>query len=135
MSLKDRILAADDIGFEDVDVPEWGEKVRVRGLSGTQRDAYEARSLALKRAQGDNVDVELKLQDFRSRMLVHCLHDPDDDSLIFSLDDAASLGGKSGAVIDRLFDIARNLSGMGNESKGEAAENLEPGLNVGSTSG
>jgi hypothetical protein len=39
---RDAILQAPDLQGEDVAVPEWGGTVRVRGLSGAQRDAYEA---------------------------------------------------------------------------------------------
>ncbi len=39
---KDDILGADDLATEDVEVPEWGGCVRVRALTGTERDAFEA---------------------------------------------------------------------------------------------
>ena len=39
---KKAILAAQDIPTEPVAVPEWGGEVLVRGLSGADRDAFEA---------------------------------------------------------------------------------------------
>ena len=37
---RDAILQREDIKTEDVEVPEWGGTVRVRGMSGVQRDAF-----------------------------------------------------------------------------------------------
>jgi len=39
---KDAILAAEDAVFEDVHVSEWGGTVRVKALSGLERDRFEA---------------------------------------------------------------------------------------------
>jgi len=39
---KEQILRADDLKTEEVDVPEWGGSVRVRVLTGTERDAFES---------------------------------------------------------------------------------------------
>ena len=39
---KDQILSADDIQSQRVPVPEWGGEVMVRGLTGSQRDQWEA---------------------------------------------------------------------------------------------
>lgn len=117
-SLRDQILAADDLPETDETVPEWGGLVvRVRGLSGTDRDAYEARAVALKN-QGQ--DVELRLQDFRTKLVVKCLFDPETDERLFSDKDVPKLGKKSGAVIERLYGIAQRLSGMTKEAKEEA---------------
>ena len=49
---KEQMLAADDIKSERVEVPEWGGDVMVRGLTGTQRDAWEA-SMSVRRRQDD----------------------------------------------------------------------------------
>lgn len=121
-SLKDTILAADDLTFEDADVPEWGVKVRVRGMSGAERDAFEAESFKL-RNQGK--DVDLHLQNYRARMLVRCLFDPETGERIFSDRDAGMLGKKSGRTLEHLYVVATQLSGMREESEEEATENLE----------
>lgn len=127
MGLKDQIFAADDLPHEDVEVPEWGVTVRVRGMTGSDRDAYEARAVAVKRG---GQDVELRLQDFRSKLLVKCLYDPDTNERIFTEAEASKLGAKSGQVIERLFEIAGRLSGMADDAV-EAAR----GNSVGGQSG
>lgn len=107
--LKDRIAQADDRPFEDQDVPEWGVKVRVQGLSGTQRDAFEAGIVEIRNS---GRDVQAKLGNFRSKLLVLCLHDPETGERIFGDSDVAILGSKSGLVVQRLFKLAQQLSGM-----------------------
>jgi hypothetical protein len=119
-AIKAQILAADDRPFEDIPVPEWGVKVRVRGLSGTERDAYEAKAVAVR--QGGK-DIELRLADFRSKLVVKCLLDPDTDERIFGDNEVSALGAKSGAVIDRLFDLAHKLSGMDDDAPARAEGN------------
>lgn len=129
--LRDLILNAEDLPHEDVEVPEWGDiLVRVRGLSGTDRDAYEAKAVALKN-QGQ--DVELRLQDFRTKLVVKCLYDPESDERLFSDKDVAKLGKKSGVVIERLYGIAQHLSGMTKEAKEEAKGKSEAVPSDGST--
>ncbi|MGH9247944.1 MAG: hypothetical protein ACRD0W_00265 [Acidimicrobiales bacterium] len=120
--IKDQILAADDLPFEDLKVPEWGVELRVRGLTGTDRDAYEARAVAVRNA---GQDVELRLSDFRSRLVIKCLYDPATDERLFADSEVSALGAKSGVVIERLFKIAQRLSGMDSAALGRAEGNSE----------
>jgi hypothetical protein len=129
-SLKAQILAADDRPFEDVDVEEWGVKIRVRGMTGTERDAYEAR--AVKLSQGGQ-NVEVQLQNFRARLVVKCLLDPETDERIFADNEVDRLGAKAGKVIDRLFDLAQELSGMNEGAVSRAEGNFGIVLSDGST--
>ena len=103
------ILDATDLEYEDVDVPEWGVKVRVRCLDGQGRDAYEASLFALKQA-GDSAQMEAKFGNRRARLLERCLYDPDTDERLPIT--AEQLSRKSGAVLDRLSEVALRLSGM-----------------------
>ena len=49
---RDTILQREDIKTEDVEVPEWGGTVRVRGMSGVERDAFEASLIEQPAANG-----------------------------------------------------------------------------------
>jgi hypothetical protein len=53
---KEQIWAAQDILWEDVPVPEWGGEVRVKGLTGRERDKFESDSLS-KAKKGGQRDV------------------------------------------------------------------------------
>lgn len=129
MSLRDRIIESDDRGFEDVDVPEWDCKVRVRGLTGTDRDRYEAHAVQLREG---GQDIELRLANFRSKLLVLCLYDPDTDERIFGDNDAKVLGSKSAKVIERLHEVAYRLSGMDDKAVVRAEGNSATGPSVSS---
>ena len=130
--LRDQILEADDLPSELVEVPEWKVTVEVRGMTGTDRDAYEAKAVALKRG---GTDIELRLADFRSKLLVKCLFDPESGERVFADNEAQKLGAKSGQVIERLFEVAGRLSGMADSSVEAARGNSVTARSGGSTSG
>lgn len=104
---KDLILAADDIKSERVPVPEWGGEVMVRGLTGAQRDAWEA-SMSVRRGK----QVIPDMRNFRARLVVLCVVD-ETGELVFHDGDVESLAGKSGAALDRIYEVAAKLSGIG----------------------
>lgn len=116
MLSKDQILAADDIPTKLVSVPEWGGDVRMRGLTGTERDQYEA---SLFQQRGEK--RVLRTENARARLVALCLIG-DDGERMFSDAEMKELGRKSGKVLDRLFDEARKLSGLGNDDVEELVE-------------
>ena len=101
-----QILEAEDLGSEVVPVPEWGGSVLVRGLTGRERDLFEA-SIVRMREGG----VSASLENIRARLVSMTVID-EDGCRLFDDRDVRALGEKSGSVLDRLFDVARRLSGM-----------------------
>ncbi|MFD8471881.1 hypothetical protein ACFV2E_07455 [Streptomyces globisporus] len=127
---KDQIAAADDRRWEDVDVPEWGGSVRLLGLSGTERNAYQASLVVL----GPNGSVQkMNLADQTAKLLAKSLVDENFDRL-FTDKDVKSLGAKNGAVLQRLFEVAQRLSGLRKEDVEAAAGNSEAAQSGASTS-
>lgn len=108
---KDQILSADDFASRDVEVPEWGGSLRLRSLSARDRDHFEAQF-----AQSQD------LTNIRSRLVVLAIVD-EEGNRIFSDAEAKALGEKSGLVVDRLFDIVREMNGMDDEALGVAEGN------------
>ncbi len=123
-----QIEAADDRKHEDVHVPEWGGEVRVIGLSGTDRDAYEAEFVDAK-----GKPAVQRLRNVRAKLLVKCLVDEEGNRL-FADNQAKALGAKNGAVVDRLFDVARRLSGIGQDAVAEGKDDSDSEANDSSTS-
>jgi hypothetical protein len=115
---RDAIIDADDRNYDVVECPEWGGKVRVRGLTGAQRDAYEE---SLVTTNGNSRKVNLA--NARAKMCVLAIVDKDGRP-IFSADDVRALGRKSAAPIERIFDAARKLSGMSEEDVEKLTENF-----------
>ncbi|MEU5950323.1 hypothetical protein ABZ793_32935, partial [Micromonospora sp. NPDC047465] len=54
---RDAILAAEDRTYEEVNCPEWGGSVRLRSITGAQRDAYEQ---SLVQQRGGNRQMNLR---------------------------------------------------------------------------
>lgn len=132
---RDGILGAVDIQTEKVHVPEWGDEVIIRGLTGEELDAFQG-SIRQFRPTFDGKGMEpVLIQDnMRAKLLVKCLVDEAGERL-FQDSDASALGAKSGTVIDRLYDIASRLSGLSEEEKAELEGNSEPATeSAGSTS-
>ena len=127
---KEAILAAEDRQTEDVAVPEWGGTVRVRSLSGAERDAYEAHIVQVR---GDG-SKRVNLKNLRGKLVSLSVVD-EDGGRLFSDEDADALGDKSAAALERVFDVARRLSGLSEDDVTELAEGFGPAPSDGSTSG
>lgn len=89
---KAEILAADDKKLIDHEVPEWGGVVKLRVMSGTERDRFEAEFV------GGNKSVDM----VRAKLVAKCLCD-DKGQRLFTEQEIPALGEKSAAVLDRLF--------------------------------
>ncbi|QTD96965.1 phage tail assembly chaperone [Streptomyces cyanogenus] len=117
---RDAILGVNDLLTEKVDVPEWGGEVIVRGLTGEERDAYEASRRQIRNAGTPQQELVILSENMRAGLLVKCLIDENGDRL-FTDQDAGLLGMKNGRTLDRLFDVASRLSGLSDEE----AEQME----------
>lgn len=101
------ILLAHDLKHEDVEVPEWGGTVRVRGLKGVERDEFES-SIVVTNPDG-STRVESKAM--RARLVTLTVVD-DKGVRLFTQDDVNALGQKSASALERVFDVAMRLAGM-----------------------
>lgn len=118
---RDAILGAEDKSFEDVDVPEWGGTVRIAGMSGGDRNAYQASMVVV----GPNGSVQrLNMADQLAKLLSRSIVD-EEGNRVFSDKDLKALSSKDGAVLDRLGDVALRLSGLRKEDVEAKAANFE----------
>jgi hypothetical protein len=114
---REQILNANDLPAEDVEVPEWGGVVRVRALTGAERDAFEA---AIIKVRGKRVDFHLE----NARALLVAMSVVDEDgNRLFSDEDVKALGRKSAAALDRVASVAMRLSGLTQEDLEELTKN------------
>jgi ribosomal protein S21 len=117
---KDQILAAADLPEEVVDVPEWGGKVLIRGMTGAERDAFEE-SVMVTRGNSR----ELNLRNFRAKLVARSIVDPVTKERMFSDNEIAELGKKSARALQRVFEAALRLNGMTAESVEELTKSTE----------
>ena len=126
---KDDILKAADNAPEEVNVPEWGGTVLVRGMTGKERDAFELSLMT----PGRGGRREVNPVNVRAKLVSRCVVD-DDGNRLFTDGDAAELGEKSAAAVNRIYDVAARLSGMAEGEQEELARDFGPGDGAGSSS-
>lgn len=105
---RDAILQARELPRKVVSVPEWGGEVIVRTLSGTEMDEWATQDQS----------KEDRLVNFRSKLVAACLCD-EQGKRILSFSDVQKLGEQSALALDRVYDAAASLNGIG---KSEAIE-------------
>ena len=125
----DEILALDDIIEETLEVPEWGTIIRVRGLTGRERDAYEA-SLLDERGK----KTRTNWHNARAKLVVLSTYNVD-HTRKFSESQIPALAAKSSKALDRVFTKARELSGMTEEDLEELTLGLDDAQSEPSTTG
>ncbi len=122
------ILDLPDLTSEEVEVPEWGFRLRVRSLTGTERDAFEASLL-----QTRGKDREINLRNMRAKLVVQSVRKAD-DSRVFSDAQVEALGRKNAAALQRVFRVAQRLSGLAEDEVEELTRELGEDPSVGSGS-
>lgn len=125
---KSAILATNDLKHEDVHVPQWGGTVRVRTMTGLERDEFRAAI-----SQGDNAG-RTPVGKFSAALLAACIVDESGERL-FSADDMAALQKKSAASLDAPAAVAMRLNGLGGGAVETAVKNSESGQSGDSGSG
>lgn len=118
---KQQILAAQDVLFEDVPVPEWGGAVRIKGMSSRERDDYELASMSDLSGLDPN-DKELlnkmkeRMDNIRARLVAFTAVD-EAGNLLFTEADLEALGRKSAAAMQRCYEAAQRLNGIGEKQQ------------------
>lgn len=127
---KESILAADDLGYQDVSVPEWGGVVRLKEMTAGDRETlsllYQKRDRAIE--NGDEQPPSIQAI-FLSMTVVDA-----DGKRIFSEKDIELLGRKSPRAITRVFDAATKLSVLRPEDVQDQIKNSDPSTNAASPS-
>ena len=113
------ILDTTDLKREYVDVPEWGGTVIIRALTGSERDAYEAEIVG----SDGGTSRKFNLANIRARLVARTVIDESGKRLFLDAD-IPVLGGKSAAVLDRLFTVAQRLSGLSQADVKELADQM-----------
>jgi len=116
---KTQILDADDEQIEIVEVPEWGGKLRVKGLDGVQGDRY---TKSMVKGKGKKASVNL--ENMTAKLCALCIVD-EKGKRLFNNMEIAELSGKSAAALKRVFKVASRLSGLDEEEQEDILKNSE----------
>ncbi len=125
---KSAILGASDLKHEDVPVPAWGGTVRIRTMTGEERDEFRASIAATDGEAGVPVGK------FSAALLVATCVDENGNRL-FSTEDMAALQAKSAASLDAPAAVAMRLNGLGAAAVEAAEKNSVSGQSGDSGSG
>ena len=118
--LGERILALKgrDVQYETVEVPEWREArgdppvLRVRGLTGTERDQWEGEMV--KELPGGRGRTRMDYSNVRARMVARSVVD-DSDQRVFNDRQIQALGQMSASALERIFQVCQRLSRLTDE--------------------
>ena len=110
---KEQILKSPDLKTETVKMPEWGGKVIIKAMTGTQRDAFE---------QSIAIDGKIDLNNIRAKLCALTIVD-ETGTRVFSDADIAALGAKSAKALDRVFSHSQKLSGISPDDVKELEKN------------
>ena len=119
------VFAVNDITTREVAVPEWGGTVLVRALSGKEGDEYQESVMVLKRTgrkgRGPK-QMEPRLKGAKVRLVrLSCVND--DGTPMFTKEQEPQLLDKSQVALNRVFDVAAELSGLDEEAMDELLGN------------
>lgn len=116
MSIRDKILAAQDIKSEQLYVSDWDVTLEVRGMTGQQRGAFLTEVIDAKTGKMDFAKMYPQL-------VIMTVFDPETGDAVFKGGDLDAIAGKSGAVLEQIAQVAQRLSGLNPEATGEAEKN------------
>lgn len=103
---KEQILAVADIQFATVVVPEWGGEVKIRSMTGADRDNHEQWMMAQP-----ETDTGRRLDNYRAHLAAISIVGEDGD-LMFTDADVVALGKKSAAALGRVYDAVVSLNAI-----------------------
>ncbi len=119
------ILGALDLKHEDVEVPAWGGTVRVRVMTGAERDEFRT---AIQSDDGVPVGK------FSVALLAATLID-EAGIRLFTMDEVDQLAEKNASSLDKVAAIAMRLNGLGGSAVEDAVKNSVSGQSDDSGSG
>ena len=114
---KEDILKQEDLVYEEVECPEWGGKVRIKTMTGLERDNFEASLF-----EGKTGSEKANLRNLRAKLLSLCLVDKEGKRL-FGDREVDALGAKSAKALDRLYDAAQKLNAIGAKDVDDLTKN------------
>lgn len=111
----EKILKSADFGeLQRLEVPEWGGHVFVKVMSGAERDRFELKVQASMDNQSQaNVRAALCASAMCSK----------DGKRLFTDNQVAALGAKSGVALDRVFAVARRVNKVSDDDLKELEKN------------
>jgi hypothetical protein len=113
VSIRDKILSADDLTSELVDVPEWDVKIEVR--SPTAKVRSHMISLAMRK--DEDGDSTIDLESVYPQFLISCCFDPETGEKVFEDGDQDVINAKSSAPVERVAKACLRVAGLSDDTE------------------
>lgn len=130
---KDQILNASTRTYEYVNVPEWGGPIRLRSLTGKERDDFET-SVQDDGPRRGGRKGKGNTANFRARLIALCAVDDDGEPLFSNRYEVSLLGEQSAKALQTVFDVCAAMNGFTDEDVASMVEDFEPEDGEASTS-
>lgn len=122
---RDQILAASGKRtYKYVEVPEWDGSVRIRSLTGKERDKFE-RDAAGDAGRGGK--KKSTVENLRAKLVALCAVDEDGRVLFASSYEVDQLGELPVAGLQRVFNACMALNGISDDDVEDLTEDFVPG--------
>lgn len=115
-----QILEQPTLIIEEMDVPEWKGKIRLKHLSAKERDDFESSMVVV----GRNGKQKLNNANFRAR-LVQLAAVKADGKQLFTRHDIATLGDLPAAGLQRVFNKINEMSAFSEEDIKDLTEDFD----------
>jgi hypothetical protein len=109
---REKLLGA-KVQTETVYIKSLDETFTLRGMTGAERDEFEASCFERKGRKRD-----FSMRNLRAKLVAYCCID-EHGKRVFSDNDVDALGQAPADMIDKLFGVAQRLSGMRDEDVDE----------------
>lgn len=131
-ALRQAILDAKDIPSKQLDIPEWGVTVEIRGLTGAQQiDLVKYASVTKIDPESGEKVSETDNGKLAQRLILVSTFDPATGERVFEDADADVLWSKSSAALNRIASVAKDLNGESEDhEKNSDATAISAGASV-----
>lgn len=127
---REQIDKSSDTVKEIVDVPEWceGGQVIITSMGADERDAWEASMIETR-----GTSQKMNYKQARAKLVARCLVD-ESGKRLYTNEEIDALGKRNGAVIDRLFAVAKRVNALEKKDVDDLTKNSSAGPTEGSPS-
>jgi hypothetical protein len=115
ISLRDKILNAQDIKSEVLNVPEWGVDILIKSLTGKKR--------AVVMGEAMDKDGKMNFENMYADMAITSSYDPNTQQLIFESTDRNVLNEKNGGILEKIAQVVIRISGLDVKAVEKATKN------------
>lgn len=119
MLTREQILATDNFEFDEMEIPAWGGTIRLRTMSGADRDKFD--SQCVRQQVGDK---SVDMAGLRTLLLTLCIVG-EDGKPMFNKKDVEALNGLDSRAVRDVYERISKTNELGEVATEEAEKNSD----------